>query len=166
MVREDLLDPRIIHRSLMGGEATCFAWFAIAIAIAIDLRFDERVVVRFASAIAIAIDLRFDKRVVVRREFERDVLILRNRGHSYPKGTKGQKKQGKLKSMMGNCLKLNSMGNCLETSSNGVRPELQGVKTSQDMDRMEKIKAIQGRANGAESNTGEMNKKFKENSVD
>ena len=32
------------------------------------------------------------------------------------------------------------MGNCLETSSNGVRPELQGVKTSQDMDRMEKSK--------------------------
>jgi hypothetical protein len=29
-----------------------------------------------------------------------------------------------------------------------------------------KIKANQGRANGAESNTGEMNKKFKENSVD
>ncbi len=115
MVREDLLDPRIIHRSLMGGEATCFAWFAIAIAIAIDLS--------------------FDKRVVVRREFERDVRILGNRGHSYPKGTKGQKKQGK---SMGNCLKLKSIGNCLETSSNGVRPELQGVKTSQDMDRMEK----------------------------
>jgi hypothetical protein len=122
MVREDLLDPRIIHRSLTGGEATCFAWFAIAIAI--DLRFDERVVVRFAIAIAIAIaiDLRFDERVVVWRECELDVRILGNRGHSYPKGTKGQKKQGKLKSMMGNCLKLNSMGNCLETSSNGVRP--------------------------------------------
>jgi hypothetical protein len=29
-----------------------------------------------------------------------------------------------------------------------------------------KIKAIQRRANGAESNTGEMNKKFKETSVD
>jgi hypothetical protein len=29
-----------------------------------------------------------------------------------------------------------------------------------------KIKANQGRANGAESNTGEMNKKLKENSVD
>jgi hypothetical protein len=32
------------------------------------------------------------------------------------------------------------MGNCLETCSNGVRPEVQGVKTSQDMDRMEKSK--------------------------
>jgi hypothetical protein len=49
------------------------------------------------------------------------------------------RKAGKLKSM-GNCLKLKSMGNCFETSSNGVRPELQGVKTSQDMDRMEKSK--------------------------
>jgi hypothetical protein len=101
-VREDLLDPHIIYRS-------------------------------------IAIDLRFDERVVVLREFELDVRILGNRGHSYPKETKGQKKQGKLKAM-GNCLKLKSIGNCLETSSNGVRPELQGVKTSQDMDKMEKSK--------------------------
>jgi hypothetical protein len=103
-VREDLLDPRIIHRS-------------------------------------IAIDLRFDERVVVRREFELDVRILGNCGHSYPKETKGQKKQGKLK-LMGNCLKLKSlaMGNCLETSSNGVRPKLQGVKTTQDRARMEKSK--------------------------
>jgi len=49
------------------------------------------------------------------------------------------RKAGKLKSM-GICLKLISMGNCLETSSNGVRPELQGVKTWQDMHRMEKSK--------------------------
>jgi hypothetical protein len=41
---------------------------------------------------------------------------------------------------MGNCLKLNAMGNCLETSSNGVRPKLQGVKTTQDRARMEKSK--------------------------
>ena len=110
-VREDLLDPRIVREDLL----------------------DPRIIHRSlkggeATCFAwFAIDLRFDLR------------ILRNRGHSYPKGTKDQKKQGKLKSM-GNCLKLKSMGNCLETSSNGVRPELQGVKTSQDMDRMEKSK--------------------------
>jgi hypothetical protein len=60
MVREDLLDrshwrSHLVAKPLAGGEATCFAWFAIAIAIAIDLRFDERVVVRFAIAIAIEI---------------------------------------------------------------------------------------------------------------
>jgi hypothetical protein len=47
-----------------------------------------------------------------------------------------------------------------------VRPELEGVRTSQDMDIFKNNKANQGRGNGAESNAGEINLKFKENPVD
>ena len=74
---------------------------------------------------------------------------------------------------MGNCLKLKSMGNCLEIGNIQIPETGRGRNCKEwnfgNIARYEqngKIKANQGRANGAESNTGEMNKKFKENSVD
>jgi hypothetical protein len=49
-----------------------------------------------------------------------------------------------------------------------LQPVLKGVITSQDLKDLKKgkIKANQLRGNGAESNAGERNLKFKENPVD
>jgi hypothetical protein len=86
-VREDLLDPRIIHRC-QDARATCFAT---------------------------AIDLHFDERVVDRRESQRDVRKFAIVDIPIQKEQKFRKRRENWQ-------------------------ELQGVETSQDMDRMEKSK--------------------------